>query len=144
DNDGWPDLFVTDFNISGFASVVEDYLGRPTVADRARLYQNNRNGTFTDVTRAAHLDKVLLGMGINYGDLDNDGYPDFYVGTGNPDLAALVPNRMFRNADGRYSQDVTTSGDFGHLQKGHAIAFADIINDGQQDIFEQMGGAYFG
>jgi hypothetical protein len=59
-------------------------------------------------------------------------------------LSALVPNRMFRNDGGRRFQDVTTSGGFGHLQKGHGIAFADINNDGQQDIYEVMGGAFTG
>ena len=48
---------------------------------------------------------------------------------------------MFRNAGGKFFQDVTTSGGFGHLQKGHGIAFGDIDNDGDQDIFEKMGGA---
>jgi hypothetical protein len=51
---------------------------------------------------------------------------------------------MFRNAEGRFFQDVTTAGGFGHLQKGHGIAFADIDNDGDQDIFANMGGAYSG
>ena len=81
-------------------------------------------------------------MGLNYGDLDNDGWLDFYVGTGNPDFDTLVPNRMFRNDGGRRFQDVTTAGNFGHLQKGHGIAFGDVDNDGDQDIFEKMGGAY--
>jgi hypothetical protein len=48
---------------------------------------------------------------------------------------------MFRNSGGKVFQDVTTSGGFGHLQKGHAIAFGDINNDGEEDIFEEMGGA---
>ena len=86
----------------------------------------------------------MLGMGLNFGDLDNDGYLDFYVGTGNPELTTLIPNRMFRNAGGKFFQEVTTSGNFGHLQKGHGIAFADINNDGNQDVFEKMGGAYDG
>jgi hypothetical protein len=51
---------------------------------------------------------------------------------------------MYRNAGGRLFQNVTTSGGFGHLQKGHGIAFGDLDNDGDQDIFEQMGGAYPG
>jgi hypothetical protein len=51
---------------------------------------------------------------------------------------------MFRNDRGRRFQDVTTSGGFGHLQKGHAVAFGDIDNDGDQDVFEEMGGAYAG
>src|SRR4029079_6725278 len=74
----------------------------------------------------------------------NDGWLDFYIGTGAPNLSVLIPNRMFRNADGRSFQEVTTSGNFGHLQKGHGISFADIDNDGDQDIFESMGGAYEG
>jgi hypothetical protein len=81
-------------------------------------------------------------MGLNFGDLDNDGWLDLYLGTGNPDFGTLIPKRMFRNADGRRFQDVTTAGNFGHLQKGHAIAFGDVDNDGDQDVFEEMGGAY--
>src|SRR5207247_255559 len=65
-----------------------------------------------------------------------------YLGTGNPGLASLVPNRMFRNDGGRRFQDVTTAGNFGHLQKGHAIAFGDVDNDGDEDVFAEMGGAY--
>jgi hypothetical protein len=83
-------------------------------------------------------------MGANFGDLDNDGWLDFYLGTGDPDLTTLVPNRMFRNAEGKFFQDVTTSGGFGHLQKGHGISFADLDNDGDQDIYEVIGGAYSG
>ena len=49
---------------------------------------------------------------------------------------------MFRNAEGKFFQDVTTSGGFGHLQKGHAVAFGDIDNDGNLDVFEVIGGAY--
>jgi hypothetical protein len=48
---------------------------------------------------------------------------------------------MFRNSDGKVFQDVTTSGGFGHLQKGHSIAFGDIENNGNEDVFEEMGGA---
>src|SRR5207244_8861127 len=122
--------------------IAADYLGLPTKAERARLYHNNHDGTFTDVTKAAHLYKVLLGMACNFGDLDNDGYLDFYLGTGDPDLSTLIHNRMYRHADGKFFQDVTAAGGFGHLQKGHGIAFADIDNDGDQDIFANMGGAY--
>jgi len=48
---------------------------------------------------------------------------------------------MFRNDGGRRFQDVTTSGGFGQLQKGHAIAFGDINNSGTQDIYSVVGGA---
>jgi hypothetical protein len=121
-----------------------DLQGLPVSYEHSHLYRNNRDGTFTDVTRTTGLKKVILGMGLNFGDLDNDGWLDFYAGTGNPDLTTLIPNRMFRNAEGRFFQEVTTSGNFGHLQKGHGIAFADVNNDGRQDVFAQMGGAYSG
>jgi hypothetical protein len=141
DNDGWLDLFVAPFQ-SNAEDVAADYLGLPTSAERPRLYHNEHNGTFRDVTKAAGLYSVFPGMGLNFGDLDNDGWLDFYVGTGNPDFSTLVPKRMFRNDVGRRFQDVTTAGNFGHLQKGHAVVFGDIDNDGDQDIFEKMGGAY--
>ena len=83
-------------------------------------------------------------MGANFGDLDNDGWLDFYLGTGNPDFTMLTPHRMFRNAEGTFFQDVTTAGGFGNLQKGHAVAFADLANDGNQDVYEQIGGAFTG
>jgi hypothetical protein len=144
DNDGWLDIFVSGYKIKDVGDVAADYLGLPHQAERARLYRNNQNGTFTDVTKSAHLFKLLHSMGSNFGDLDNDGFLDFYLGTGDPDLSTLVPNRMFRNADGKFFQDVTTSGGFGHLQKGHGVAFADIDNDGDQDVYEDMGGAFAG
>ncbi|MCC6232345.1 MAG: CRTAC1 family protein, partial [Verrucomicrobiales bacterium] len=66
------------------------------------------------------------------------------AGTGDPDLITLMPNRMFRNGEGRVFQDVTTAGGFGHLQKGHGVAFADLDNDGDQDVHENLGGAVSG
>ena len=147
DNDGWLDLFVVGYGrASGGMPQVEDvaadYLGLPHQGEHGRLYRNRGDGTFQDVTKAARLDKVVPGMGLNFGDLDNDGWLDFYLGTGTPDLGMLVPNRMFRNDAGQAFQDVTTAGNFGHLQKGHAVCFGDVDNDGDQDVFEEMGGAY--
>ena len=144
DNDGWEDLFVSGYKITGVGDIAADYLGLPSKGERAKLYRNRGDGTFADVTAEAHLDHVLHTMGSNFGDLDNDGWLDFYLGTGDPDLLTIVPNRMFRNAEGRFFQDVTTSGGFGHLQKGHGVSFADIDNDGDQDIHEDMGGAFSG
>ena len=83
-------------------------------------------------------------MGWNFGDLNNDGYLDFYIGTGNPDYESLMPNLMFLKRGGAGFDNVTMAGGFGHLQKGHAITFADLDNDGDADIFEQMGGWYNG
>jgi hypothetical protein len=144
DNDGWLDLFVSGYFAAGVGAVAADYLGLPSQGERPRLYRNNRDGTFSNVTAPARLNKVLLTMGANFGDLDNDGWLDFYLGTGDPEFSTLIPNRMFRNAEGRFFQDVTTAGGFGHLQKGHGIAFADIDHDGDQDIYEVMGGFYPG
>jgi len=141
DNDGWEDLFVAGYLIKDVGDIAADYLGLPGQGERAKLYRNRGDGTFTDVTREAHLDHVLQAMGSNFGDLDNDGWLDFYLGTGDPDLLTLVPNRMFRNAEGKFFQDVTTSGGFGNLQKGHGVSFADLDNDGDQDVHEDMGGA---
>lgn len=142
DNDGWPDIYVNGYGPTrSVGDVANDYLGLPTVAEKARLYHNNHDGTFTNVSKQAHLDKVVLGMGVNFGDLDNDGWLDIYVGTGNPDLGMLIPKRMFRNHNGKYFDEVTTTGNFGHLQKGHGAAFGDLNNNGQQDVFMVMGGA---
>ncbi len=143
DNDGWLDLFVSGYRANS-GDVAAEYLGITTDAERPRLYRNRRDGTFADVTRECGLDKVMYTMGCNFGDLDNDGFQDFYVGTGDPDYREIMPNRMFRNAGGAFFQDVTTSGGFGHLQKGHGVAFGDIDNDGDQDIYAVMGGAYSG
>lgn len=144
DNDGAEDLFVSGYRIRDVGEVAADYLGLRHYASKPRLYRNRGDGTFENVTAVMGLDRVCLAMGANFGDLDNDGWLDFYLGTGDPDLATLVPNRMFRNDGGRRFQDVTTSGGFGHLQKGHGIAFADFDQDGDQDVYEVLGGAYAG
>ena len=81
-------------------------------------------------------------MGANYGDLDNDGFSDFYVGTGATYFFDLMPNLMYKNQNGRSFVDVTTRGGFGNLQKGHGVAFADLDNDGDQDVLIQLGGAF--
>jgi len=141
DNDGDLDLMVTGYAIQDVGDVAADYMGRPHAGQKAKLYRNNGDGTFTDISRAAGVSRVLHAMGANFGDLDNDGWLDFYVGTGDPDFATLVPSRMFRNDGGRRFKEVTTSGGFGQLQKGHGIAFGDIDNDGDQDIYSAVGGA---
>jgi hypothetical protein len=145
-NDGWEDIFVACFSAylgSKLEESVADYLGI-SESEHSRLYRNNGDGTFSNVTKEVKLDAVLLSMGANYGDIDNDGFLDAYIGTGQPAMNSLVPNRMFRNSGGSVFQDVTTSGGFGHLQKGHGISYGDIDNDGDQDIYAVLGGAYSG
>lgn len=142
-NDGWQDIFVSGYKTAP-GDIAREYLGLPHGSELPRPYRNNGDGTFTDATKAAHVDKIMNMMGSNFGDLDNDGYQDFYAGTGTPDLRSLMPNRVFRNAGGEYFQEVTPSGGFGRLDKGHAVAFGDVDNDGDQDIYVVMGGAYEG
>ena len=143
DNDGWLDIYVSGYRASA-GDIAAEYLGRPHKGEVPRLYRNNGDGTFEDVTRRARIDKVMYTMGCNFGDLDNDGYLDFYVSTGDPGLTTSIPNRMFRNAGGAFFQEVTVTGGFGHWQKGHSVSFGDVDNDGDQDIHTTMGGAYAG
>ncbi len=147
-NDGWEDIFVFPFGAYAYSNqggeTALDYMGLPFESLIPAVYQNNGDETFTNVSKKLGLNKVLHTMGCNYGDLDNDGYLDFYLGTGAPDYRAIVPNRMFRNLSGTRFEDVTSAGGFGHLQKGHGVAFADFDNDGDQDIYTVMGGSYTG
>lgn len=140
DNDGLLDLFVANF-IPSVTEVVQGFLGLPPQAETMKLYRNIGKGAFADVTKSVGLDRVVPSMGANFGDLDNDGYLDFYLGTGSPSYASLLPNFMFRNHEGKYFADVTASTGTGHLQKGHGIAFSDADNDGDQDVFLNIGGA---
>ncbi|MCH8206081.1 MAG: CRTAC1 family protein [Chloroflexi bacterium] len=142
-NDGWLDLFVAGYGYD-IADVAADYLELPNNGTRPRLYRNNGAGGFVDVTRESGLYRVHMSMGANFGDLDNDGFLDFYLGTGYPAYDAIGPNIMYRNDAGRRFQDVTFSGGFGHLQKGHGVAFGDIDRDGDQDVFIQIGGFFPG
>jgi len=143
DQDGWLDLFVSGWRAMA-ADIAAEYLGLEGKDEKPRLYRNLGTGSFEDVTFQVGLDKVMYSMGANFGDLDGDGWLDFYVGTGDPNLRALMPNRMFRNVQGSCFEEVTASGGFGHLQKGHGVAFGDIDHDGDQDIYQVMGGAFEG
>src|SRR5262249_55404199 len=99
DNDGWLDLFATSYDRTQ-ADVVRGLIGQPHHSQSNRLYRNLGGKGFRDVTREAGLDLVFSTMGSNFADFDNDGYPDFYLGTGDPQLSSLVPNRMFKNVGG--------------------------------------------
>ena len=139
DNDGGLDLFVSSF-VPSLVEVARGYLGLPTRAETLKLYRNTGAGSFQDVTKQVGLERAFMPMGSNFGDADNDGFLDFYLGTGSPSYASLVPNVLFRNREGRDFVDITTSSGMGHLQKGHGVAFGDFDNDGDQDVLQQMGG----
>jgi tetratricopeptide (TPR) repeat protein len=140
DNDGLPDLFTTSYFVS-VEETARTYLGLRHNARTLNLYKNLGDGTFRDVTKETGLDKVFMPMGANFGDVDNDGYLDIYLGTGNPSYASLVPNVLLRNHDGKYFVDITTASGTGQLHKGHAVAFADLGNNGNEDIIAEIGGA---
>ena len=143
DNDGVLDLYVSSY-AADIGALAAAYLGRPVEVELAHLYRGDGRGGFDDVTRQRRLVHPASPMGSNFGDIDNDGFLDFYLGTGDVTYESLMPNLLYHNRGGERFADVTTAGGFGHLQKGHAVVFADFDNDGDQDIFEQMGGAYPG
>ena len=140
DNDGRPDLLASSYAVSTEESV-RTYLGLPHNAPTMKLYHNLGNGAFRDVTEETGLNKVFMPMGSNFGDVDNDGYPDIYFGTGEPSYAALLPNVLLHNKAGKKFVDITASSGTGELHKGHGVAFADIDNDGDEDLLEVVGGA---
>lgn len=120
DNDGWQDILL----VNGM-----DWPGHKRRRSTLKLYRNNRDGTFTDVTRAAGLDIEMYGMGIAVGDYDNDGFPDLYI-------TCVGQSRLFRN-NGRGSfTDVTRKAGFGEHQGFSSSAlWFDYDRDGLLDLF---------
>jgi hypothetical protein len=147
DNDGWLDILVCGYE---FEEPLAYYAAAEAIqlpinnAGKIFLFRNKHDATFEDVSVKTGLNKIGFAMGANFGDIDNDGYLDFYLGTGNPKFNSLIPNKLFKNINGTRFMDVTTSARMGNLQKGHGISFADLDNDGDEDIYIEMGGAYTG
>jgi hypothetical protein len=120
DADGWPDILF----VNG-----KDWPGHIKQRSTLRLYKNNRNGTFTDVTRAAGLDVEIYGMGIAVGDYDNDGFPDVLV-------TAVGQNRLFRNTRKGGFVDVTRPSGLGGREAFSTSAmWVDFDRDGLLDLF---------
>jgi hypothetical protein len=143
DNDGWLDIFATCYDRTT-EEVVKGLVGQPHTRESNRLFRNLGGRGFEDKTKEAGLDLVFSTMGSNYGDYDNDGFLDMYLGTGEPSFATLIPNRMFKNVAGRRFAEITGSSGTGHLQKGHGVACGDWDRDGDGDVFIQTGGAVNG
>jgi tetratricopeptide (TPR) repeat protein len=140
DNDGFDDLFVSSYFLS-IEENAKSYMRLPSNAKTQKLYRNLGNGRFADVTVEANMAKVLMPMGSNFGDIDNDGFLDIFLGTGSPSYGALKPSVLLRNTDGKMFVDVTASSGTGEMHKGHGVAFADLDNDGDEEIVFKVGGA---
>ncbi len=143
DNDGWQDIFATCY-VRGMDEVVRGMQGQPHSSPSSKLYRNDQGKRFIDVTQESGVDMVFLTMGSNFADFDNDGFLDFYLGTGEPNFATLIPNRMFHNNAGKRFTEITGSAGVGHLQKGHGVACGDWDRDGNVDMFVDLGGAVLG
>ena len=83
DNDGWLDIFATSFDYAA-GSVIRGLSGEPHNRPSNRLWRNSAGRKFEDRTRGSGLDMMFAAMGSNFGDFDNDGWLDFYLGTGAP------------------------------------------------------------
>ena len=143
-NDGYLDIFVSSYAANaGQIAAAYSEVALPRELSPC-LYLGSDNGEFKEVAEQWGIAMPSIPMGSNFGDLNADGFLDFYLGTGDPHFKNIVPNLMFLNRNGGGFEDVTMAGGFGHLQKGHAVVFADVDNDGDQDVFEQLGGAYLG
>jgi len=119
DNDGWQDvLFVNSRN----------WPGRSGPPSYPALYRNNRNGTFTDITKQAGLAVEMYGFGVAAADYDNDGRIDIYV-------TALGPDRLFRNLGGGRFADVTGRAGVGDPGFSTSATWFDYDRDGKLDLF---------
>ena len=120
DADGWQDILL----INGM-----DWPGHKRQRSTLKLYHNNRNGTFTDVTRAAGLDLEMYGMGVAVGDYDNDGFPDIFI-------SSVGQSRLFHNTGkGRFIDVTRTSGLLGHQGLSTSALWFDYDRDGRLDLF---------
>jgi hypothetical protein len=120
DNDGWQDILLVNSM---------DWPGTRHQRSTMRLYRNNRNGTFTDVTKAAGLDVEMYGLGVAVGDYNNDGFPDIFI-------SCLGQSRLFRNTGKGTFVDVTAkSGLQGHDGFSTSAMWLDYDRDGHLDLF---------
>jgi hypothetical protein len=122
-----------DYDADGYQDILlvnsMDWPGRKRGHSTLKLYKNNRNGTFSDVTRAAGLDIELYGMGVAVGDYNNDGFPDILI-------TCVGQNHLFRNTGKGTFRDVTkSSGLAGRQAFSTSALWFDYDRDGHLDLF---------
>jgi len=146
DNNGYEDIFVSPYSNdqTPVNYWMESKMGKVDPAMYPKLYSNQGNMQYKEVGASMGLTEVVFTMGCNYGDINTDGFLDFYLGTGNPLFQALVPNKMYLNIDGKRFEDISYAGGFSNLQKGHGVGFGDLDHDGDEDMYEVIGGAVDG
>ncbi|ODT76215.1 hypothetical protein ABS71_03660 [bacterium SCN 62-11] len=143
DNDGFLDLFAAGYEANKVDQELAPYLGTPAGrGGTSKLYHNDHGRRFVDVSRQSGLSGPFSIMGSCFGDFDQDGWLDVHLGTGAPFYDYLVPNRLLRNQKGKGFGDVTQEHGLGHLQKGHGCSFGDYDNDGDPDLFINLGGTF--
>jgi hypothetical protein len=119
DNDGWPDIFLVNDT---------DWPGHPLKHSTPKLYHNNHDGTFTDVTHKAGLDIEIFGMGLAVGDYDNDGYDDLFI-------SAMGQSRLFHNnGNGTFTDVTQKAGLMGPKEFSTSAAWVDYDKDGKLDL----------
>lgn len=147
-DDGFEDIFIANYDLRYESDVAGQFYkeinGVTIDANPPAIYINQKNGSFKNETKKYGMSKFSgFVMGSNFGDADNDGDLDMYLGTGAPSLTSIIPNRFFSFEDGSFSDETFKNG-LGHLQKGNGVAFDDYDNDGDADIYSVMGGAFEG
>ncbi len=145
-NDGFEDLFVSGYSNDASPGIIwiQDHQQKSNPEYFPKLYKNKGNLEFEEVGGVSGINEVAFTMGCNFGDINTDGFLDFYLATGNPLYQSLVPNKMYLNMDGERFEDVSYSGNFANIQKGHGVSFGDWNHDGDEDMYVVIGGAYDG
>ena len=147
DGDEWPDLLYTKISPYQvvFQAALADYKpNRQALFYATKFYRNQGDGTFVDRSQAMGLIAPHGTMGANTADVNNDGFLDFLLGTGDPRMARLEPNAFYANEAGQRFVELTRFTGLGHLGKGHGVTFADYDFDGDLDIYAPQGGFVHG